>query len=59
MSTRRPTRFLPSTGSHPANATPWLESAQHGLDAYRSLLMLTAGTPPNGPARVTVIPFRA
>jgi hypothetical protein len=59
MSTRRPTRFLPSTGSHPANATPWLESASHDLHAGRSLPMLTAGTPLNGPAQVTVIPFRA
>jgi hypothetical protein len=59
MSTRMPTRFLASTGPHPANSTPWLESAPHDLDACRSLPMLTAGTPLNGPAQVTVIPFRA
>jgi hypothetical protein len=59
MSTGMPTLFLPSTGSHPANATPWLKSAQHDLDAWRSPPMLTAGTPLNGPAQVTVFPFRA
>ena len=59
MRTCRPTRFLASTRAHPANATPWLESPPHNLDASRSLAMATAGTPLNGPAQVTGIPFRA
>jgi hypothetical protein len=59
MSTRIPTRFLASTDVHPANATPWLESAQHNLDGRRSLPMHTAAGPLSGPAQVTSIPFRA
>jgi hypothetical protein len=59
MSIRMTTRFLPSTGSHPAAATPWLKLAQHDLDAWRSLPILTADTPLNGPAQVIVFPFRA
>jgi hypothetical protein len=59
MPTCMPTRFLASTGAHPVNATPWLESAQHNLDGRRSLPMHTAGAPLNGPAQVTGIPFRA
>jgi hypothetical protein len=58
MATRMPIRFLASTGAHPANATPWLKSAPHNLDACRNLPLLTAGTPLNGPAQVTAIPFR-
>jgi hypothetical protein len=45
MLTCMPTRFLASTGTHPANATPWLESAPHDLDACRSLAMHTAVHP--------------
>jgi hypothetical protein len=59
MLTCMPTRFLASTGAHPANATPWLESAPHNLDACRSLPIHTAGAPLNGPAQVAAIPFRA
>lgn len=57
MLTCMPTRFLASTDAHPANATPWLESAPHNLDACLSVAMNTAGAPPNGPAQVTAIPF--
>jgi hypothetical protein len=53
------TRFLASPGAHPANATPWLESAQHNLDARRSLLIHTADAHLNVPTELTVIPFRA
>ena len=59
MLTYMPTRFLAPTGAYPANATPWLESPPHNLDASRSLAMATAGAPLNGPAQVTGIPFRA
>jgi hypothetical protein len=59
LPTRIPTRSLASTRAHPANATPWLESAPHNLDACRILPMHTAGAPLNGPAQVTGIPFRA
>jgi len=54
-----PTRFLVSTGAHPANATPWLKSALHNLDACRSLPMHTASAPLNGPTQVPTIQFRA
>jgi hypothetical protein len=59
MLTRIPTRFLASTGTHPANATPWPESAPHHLDARRSLLMHTPDAPLLGPAELTAIPFCA
>jgi hypothetical protein len=59
MPTCTPTRFLASTRAHPANATPWLESAPHNLHACRILPMHTAGAPLNGPTRVTYFPFRA
>jgi hypothetical protein len=59
LPTRIPTRSLASTGVHPANATPRLESAPHDLDACRSLAMHTAGAPLNGPAQVIGIAFRA
>jgi hypothetical protein len=59
MSTRMPSRSLPSAGFHPANAIPCLESAQHNLDGRRSLPMHTAGGPLSGPSQVTGIPFRA
>ena len=57
LPTRIPTRSLPSTGGHSANAAPWLESVPHNLDACRSLFMHTAGAPLNGPAQVTGIHF--
>jgi hypothetical protein len=57
--TCRPTRFLESTGVHPANAIPWFKSTPRNPDAYRALLMHTAGAPLNGPAQLTGIPFRA
>ena len=59
MLTNMPTRFLAPTGAYPANATPWLESAPHPLDAPRSLLIHTADLPLNGSTQVTDIPFRA
>ena len=59
MLTCMPTRFLASTGAHPANATPWLESPRHNLDACRIFPMHTPGAPLNGSAQVTAIPFRA
>jgi hypothetical protein len=59
MLTCMPTRLHASTGAHPANATPWLESASHNFDGRRSPLIPTADAPPNGPAELTAIPFRA
>ncbi len=59
MSTPIATRSLASTGVHSANATPWLESAQHNLDGRRSLLIHTPDPPQNGPAELTAIPIRA
>ena len=58
MPTSMPTRSLASPGGHPANATPWLESAPHPLDARRSLLLHTADVPLNSSTNVTTIPFR-
>jgi hypothetical protein len=58
MLTCMPTRFLDSTGAYPANATPWLESPPHDLDAHSSLLLHAADAPLNGPAELTAIPFR-
>jgi hypothetical protein len=55
MLTCMPTRFLAPTGPHPANATPWLKSAPHNLDACCSLLIHTA----DAPAELTTILFRA
>ena len=59
MLTCVPIRFLASTGGHPANATPWLESAPHPLDARRSLPIHAAGAPLNGPADITALSFHA
>jgi hypothetical protein len=59
MLTCRPTRFLESTGAHPANAIPWFESTPRNPDAYRGLPMHTADAPLNGPAQLTGIPFCA
>jgi hypothetical protein len=59
MLTCMPTRFLASPGAHLADATSWLESAQHNLDVRRSLLIRTADAPLNGPTELIVIPFRA
>jgi hypothetical protein len=59
MLTCMPTRFPASPGAHPANATPWLESAPHNLDVRRSLLIHTADAPLNGPTELTAISFRA
>ena len=59
MLTCMPTRFLASTGAHPANAAPWLEPAPDTLDASRSLPPHTAAAPLNRSAKVTAIPFRA
>jgi hypothetical protein len=54
-----PNRLFASTGSHPANASPWLESAPHNLDARRRLLIYTANASLNGPAELTTTPLRA
>jgi hypothetical protein len=59
MLTRMPTRFLASTGGHPANATPWLESAPHNFGPRRSPLIHTADAPLSGLAELAAIPFRA
>ena len=59
MLTCVPTRVLAPTGAHPVNATPWLESAPHHLDARRSLLVHTADVSLNSPAGLPAIPFRA
>jgi len=53
LPTRIPTRSLASTGVHPANATSWLESVPHDLDACRSPAMHTAGAPLNDPLSST------
>jgi hypothetical protein len=58
MLTCVPTRFLASTGAHPANATPWLESASHNLDAPRCRPIHTADAPLNGTAKLAAISFR-
>jgi hypothetical protein len=54
-----PTRFLASTGAHPAYATPRLESAPHTFDASHSLLIHTADAPQKGSTELTAIPLRA
>jgi hypothetical protein len=59
MLTCMPNRFLESTGGHPANATPWLESAPHNLDAHCSLPTHPADAPMHGPAELVAISFRA
>jgi hypothetical protein len=59
MLTCVPTRFLASTGGHPANATPSLESAKHNLDTRRSPLIRTTDAPLNGSTQITDITFRA
>jgi hypothetical protein len=59
MLTSMPTRFLASTGAHPAYASPWLESAPHTLDARRSLPIHTPDVPLSRPAELTAISFGA
>lgn len=59
MLTCVPTRVLAPTGAHPANATPWLESAPHDLDARHSVLIHAADAPLNGPVQLTAISFHA
>jgi hypothetical protein len=59
MLTSMPTRLLPSTRAHPANAAPWLESASHNFYTRRSPLIHTEDAPLNGPVGLTTIPFRA
>jgi len=59
MPTCMPTRLLASTGGHPANATPWLESTPHTLDTPRSLLIHTAKAFPTGPAELTAVSLHA
>jgi hypothetical protein len=58
MLTYMPTRFLASTGAHPAYATQWLESPPHDLDVCRSLLIHTPDAHLNVPTELPVIPFR-
>jgi hypothetical protein len=59
MLTCMPTRFLASTGAHPANAAPWLDSARHTLDARRNLFIHTADAPLTRPTQIIAIRFRA
>ncbi len=59
MPTCVPTRFLLPTGAHPANATPWLESAPHPRDTRRSLLIHPEDASLMEPAELIAIPFRA
>lgn len=59
MLTCVPTRVLASTSGHPANATPWLESAPHNLDVRHSLPVHAADPPLNGLAGLPAILFRA
>jgi len=59
MLTCMPTRFLASTGAHPANATPWLESIPHALDVVCNLLLHSASPLPDQPTQLTTIRFRA
>ena len=59
MPTCFPIRFLASTGGHPANANPWLESAPHDLHARRSLPIRTADLYLNGPAELITTLFQA
>ena len=59
MLTCMPTRLRAATVSHPAHATPCLESAPHNLEVSCSHLMHTVSPPPDEPALVTVVQFRA
>jgi hypothetical protein len=59
MLTCMPTRSLAPTSAHSANATPWLESASHHLDAHPSLLIHPEDASLMGHAELTAIPFRA
>ena len=59
MLTCIPNRLFVSTGSHPANASPWLESAPHNLEARRRLLIHTANASLNGPAGLPTTLFLA
>jgi hypothetical protein len=59
MSTRMPTRLRTATDPHPAPATPRLESAPHNLELHCSRPTHTPSAPPNQPALVTVVRFRA
>jgi hypothetical protein len=59
MSTRMPTRLRAATDPHPAPATPCLESAPHNLEVHCSRPMHAASAPPDQPALVTAVRFRA
>jgi len=59
MSTRMPTRLRAATDPHPAPATPCLESAPHNLEVHCSRPMHPASAPPDQPALVTAVRFRA
>jgi hypothetical protein len=59
MLTCMPTRLLASTGSHPASATPCLESAPHTLKVGCNLLLHSVSPPLDQPTQVSAIRFRA
>jgi hypothetical protein len=59
MLTCMPTRLRAATVSHPAHATPCLESTPHILEVSCSHPMHTVSAPPDEPALVTVVQFRA
>jgi hypothetical protein len=59
MPTYMPTRLGATTDSHSAHVAPCLESAPHNLEVCCSHPMHTASTPPDEPALVTVVRFRA
>ncbi len=59
MLTCMPTRLRATTESHPAHATPCLESALHSLELPCSHPMHTASATFDEPSLVTVLRFRA
>jgi hypothetical protein len=59
MPTSMPTRSVATTNAHSANATPWLESAPHPLDAHTDLLIHPEDAPMLSPAELAAIPYHA
>ena len=59
MPTSMPTRSVAPTNAHSANATPWLESAPHPLDAHTDLLIHPEDASLMQPTELIAIPFRA
>jgi len=58
MLTCMPTRLCAAAVSHPAHATPCLESTPHNLEACCSHPMHAASPPLDEPVQVTDIRFR-